>query len=134
MYCKYPDEVCANMTLYQGKIYCNNQNNFCSLHDEISSCDNDKEKTYMSKSVLIIDTPASCSECPLFFDSYTDMCCQASYNRTINYPYPKDFKQDWCPLKPVPDKYDVENITCDRDYDGEYEYGYNACIDEILEQ
>jgi len=85
----------------------------------------------MSKSILVINTPNSCAECPLFGDFYSDMTCKAN-RYGINYPYPKDFRQDWCPLKPLPEKCDMGNVVCDRDYDGDYEYGYNACIDEIL--
>jgi hypothetical protein len=86
----------------------------------------------MNKAILVIDMPDSCDKCPLFHGFYTDMTCSAN-NYSINYPYPKDFRQDWCPLKPVPEKYDMETaITRDFDYNGEFEYGYNQCIDEIL--
>lgn len=34
MYCKHPEEACCNMTFYGGKIYCDNINGFCHLHDE----------------------------------------------------------------------------------------------------
>ena len=54
----------------------------------------------MNKAILIIDMPESCDKCPLFHSFYTDMTCGAN-NYGINYPYPKDFKQDWCPLKPL---------------------------------
>ena len=84
----------------------------------------------MSKAILVIDMPESCDRCPLFHGFYTDMTCGAN-NYGINYPYPKDFRQDWCPLKPVPEKYNMD-APHDTDYDMEYEYGYNACIDEIL--
>ena len=87
----------------------------------------------MSKAVLVIDMPESCAKCPLFNDVYSDMCCRGLNNRGINYPYPKDFKQDWCPLKPMPEKYEIDKSKCsDPHYEFEYEYGYNACIDEIL--
>lgn len=88
----------------------------------------------MSKAILVIDMPESCDMCPLFHGFYSDMTCGAN-NYGINYPYPKDFKQDWCPLKPLPEKYDIEaerNKPHDRDYDWEFESGYNVCIDEIL--
>lgn len=52
----------------------------------------------MSKAILVIDMPESCDKCPLFFGRYTDMGCRSLNNRTIDYPYPKDFRQDWCPL------------------------------------
>lgn len=32
--CKHPEEVCCSMTLYHGKVYCDNANGFCQLHDE----------------------------------------------------------------------------------------------------
>ena len=88
----------------------------------------------MSKAILVIDMPESCDKCPLFHGFYTDMTCGAN-NYGINYPYPKDFIQDWCPLKLLPKKYDIEaerNKPHDRDCDWEFESGYNVCIDEIL--
>lgn len=86
----------------------------------------------MDKAILVINMPESCDECPLFGNHYSDLCCKALNNRGINYPYPADFRQDWCPLKPLPEKYDMECTVYDRDYSGDYEHGYNACIDEIL--
>lgn len=85
----------------------------------------------MNKAILVIDMPESCDKCPLFHGFYTDMTCGAN-NYGIDYPYPKDFRQGWCPLKPLPEKYDMECAVYDRDYSGDYEYGYNACINEIL--
>lgn len=61
----------------------------------------------MNKAILIIDMPESCDKCPLFHGFYTDMTCGAN-NYGIDYPYPKDFRQDWCPLKEVPDRKDVD--------------------------
>ena len=58
------------------------------------------------EAILIIDMPDSCSECPLFRDIYSDMCCSGLNKRTIDYPYPKDFRQDWCPLKEKTDERD----------------------------
>ncbi len=38
-----------------------------------------------------------------------------------------------CPLKSVPEKYDIDETKCsDPFYQFEFEYGYNQCIDEIL--
>ena len=88
----------------------------------------------MNKAILVIDMPDSCDKCPLFHGFYTDMTCGANHYG-INYPYPKDFRQDWCPLKQLPEKYDIEaekNKPHDRDCDWEFESGYNVCIDEIL--
>lgn len=70
----------------------------------------------MSKAILILDMPDNCEECPLFHNHYSDMCCGGLNNRTIDYPYPKDFRQEWCPLNKLPDK---EEATCESDeYDG----------------
>lgn len=53
----------------------------------------------MNGAILCLDkVPNSCSECICFSDHYSDMCCKAMNNRTINYPYPGDFRQEWCPL------------------------------------
>lgn len=68
---------------------------------------------FMSKSVLVIDMPDRC------------------YVRVI-YDSVHEVKPDCCPLREVPEKF-VMNIPHDKDYDGEYEHGRNACIDEILE-
>ena len=82
----------------------------------------------MNKAILVIDMPNSCKECPLFGGNYADMCCKGMNNRGINYPYPEDFRQDWCPLKPVPE-YCVYFGG-----DDDYADGYNACLEDILEQ
>lgn len=81
----------------------------------------------MSKAVLVMDMPSSCDECPLFDSHYSDMTCKAN-GRSINYPYPKDERQDFCPLRELPKK---KEIRLDHALH-EYESGYNACIDELL--
>jgi hypothetical protein len=99
----------------------------------------------MSKAILVIDMPESCDECPLFCGYYSDMYCKGIGNRGINYPYPKDFRQDWCPLKPMPEKIDVpdwdDSIKAKNEnaeevgmymYDRGHYRGYNICVDKIL--
>lgn len=84
----------------------------------------------MSKAVLVMDMPSSCDECPLFGSHYSDMTCKAN-GRSINYPYPKDERQDFCPLRDLPEK-----ITLWKGKSTNYQQGhrdfYNACIDELL--
>lgn len=58
-----------------------------------------ENKEGSNKAVLVIDVPESCAKCPLFGNHYSDMCCKASNNRSIDYPYPKNFRQSWCPLQ-----------------------------------
>lgn len=89
----------------------------------------------MNKAILVMDMPESCNKCPCFHGFYSDMYCGALNDRTIDYPYPEDFRQDWCPLNPFPEQYDIEaekNKPHDRDYNWEFEYGYNTCLQEIL--
>ena len=57
----------------------------------------------MSKAMLIMDMPSSCSNCPLLSDHYSDMCCKGAHNRSIDYPYPENSRQEWCPLEELPD-------------------------------
>lgn len=84
----------------------------------------------MSKVILVLEKPNSCSECPLFCGHYSDMCCGGLNNRTIDYPYPKDFVQAWCPLRELPN-YKDNDINNNRHETG-YVWGYNACLGEIL--
>ena len=82
----------------------------------------------MRKSILILDTPESCDECPLFGNHYSDLCCKALNNRGINYPYPKDFRQSWCPLRSVPQEQEIWY----EDERSDWERGYNNCVREIM--
>lgn len=97
----------------------------------------------MAKAMLIMDMPSSCDKCPLFSSHYSDMTCKANGNG-INYPYPMEVRQEWCPLRECPtkketktlseflkdgqDKKIVENFVAEEFM----KYGYNECIDEIL--
>lgn len=83
----------------------------------------------MDKVILIMDKPESCSVCPLFGGVYTDMVCNGN-GYVINYPYPKDFRQEWCPLKPLPEKLPEDCVS--NFYTG-LNIGWNICIDRILE-
>ena len=85
----------------------------------------------MSKAVLVMDMPNSCKECFLFGDHYSDMCCKGMHNRTINYPYPKDFKQDWCPLNPLPKEDNREHLL---EWSRGYQGGWNDCINAIYKE
>ena len=81
----------------------------------------------MNKAILVIDMPDSCDKCPLFHGFYADMTCGVNHYG-INYPYPKDFRQDWCPLKPAPEE---QLVWYDDDWSA-WERGYNSCLHEII--
>lgn len=86
----------------------------------------------MSKCVLVMDMPSSCVKCGLY--EYAISRCNATdkFQNDIS----EDFKPEWCPLKPMPEKVETFNCEelCDVDdwYDSGYNNGYNACIDELL--
>ena len=84
----------------------------------------------MSKAILVMDMPESCDKCLLFHGHYSGMNCGGLNNRGINYPYPKDFRQDWCPLKKLPDE--EENSDCFDEFEDGYAFGWNRCREEIL--
>lgn len=82
----------------------------------------------MNKAILVIDMPNSCDKCPLFNSFYSDMSCRGLNNRGIDYPYPEDFRQDWCPLMPAPE----EQMIWYDDGRSDWERGYNNCLREIM--
>lgn len=86
------------------------------------------------KSLLIIDTPKTCKECPcqLMF------VCVPADEDIDEYIDPNETKPDWCPLRPLPLKEKIKNkdefmetygwmqeVTTGMDV------GWNDCIDEI---
>ena len=95
----------------------------------------------MSKAMLIMDMPKCCAECVLYalHNSHISLECECRgtkiFNGYVNV-YPKidrkllNKKQDWCPLREVPEK--ESKSCCSDDYDDGYVDGYNTCIDEIL--
>lgn len=95
----------------------------------------------MTKAVLVIDMPESCDMCPLFCNHYSDMCCRGANDRGINYPYPNDFKQDWCPLVPMPEKKPFTGVDAikspfldkriDEAIHETASLAWNACLDQI---
>ena len=88
----------------------------------------------MNKSILVINTPDDCRECPLCGEDY--MTYRNYCRITNNYIRTMD-KPDWCPLKLVPEKYDIEaerNKPHDKECNWEFESGYNQCINEILDK
>lgn len=89
----------------------------------------------MSKSILVIDTPDSCSKCKIRFDDeYSNWCPYDNPEPNGVWQYVENgTKPNWCPLKPLPDKRDENGIWTMNGYiEDKYSDGYNACIDEIL--
>lgn len=79
----------------------------------------------MSKSILVIDTPECCAECPMIrheIDCITEDYCIKNGREIIRLGK----KPNWCPLKEIPEKYYPVSMN--------FECGWNSCIDEILKE
>ena len=91
------------------------------------------------KSILVIDTPKSCSECPCFCLYY---CLPTKKELGIAMSQ-MGIPINFCPLKPMPQElptpYMMRQIqiangiqTEKPPYTEDYQKGYNDCINEIL--
>lgn len=98
----------------------------------------------MSKSVLVIDTPENCYDCP-FGTAY---CGEIEYEGLCeladcldhdvilmteeHYDCESKSRPDWCPLKPMPEKKEyivpIDNVESQKDI---IAVGWNACVNEI---
>ena len=98
----------------------------------------------MSKSVLVIDTPENCYNCPFG----TEYCGSSNYDGSCElaeclgnimiliteeqYDYESKTKPDWCPLKPLPERKNFVNSTNGIEANANvYSAGWNGCIDAI---
>lgn len=85
----------------------------------------------MEKSVLIIDKPKNCLECPCIGTRGGEWCCEATgkpYTRSQEIMLKKyePFRPGFCPLREMPEyKMDWRAGS-----DG-YESGWNDCLDKI---
>lgn len=85
----------------------------------------------INKSILVFDTPKSCRECPCCICTEFDTYCGMS-DMQLEYDFEQCayVKPDWCPIKELPEKMEGDNSI--KYQWGDYEDGYNHCIDEIL--
>lgn len=99
----------------------------------------------MSKVILVMNDPKFCSNCPLaksrkhIITRKEHWLCGIGHNGEYgDWVYEpidmeSEIRPDWCPLKPVPEKYDVlAAIENNPNYDPSYDIGRNDCIDEII--
>ena len=78
-----------------------------------------KNNLHSSKSILVIDTPESCEECPLRSYSNLELICT---------PMRKGASDVVCPLKPTPTKMRTDGDDIEEE---SYWEGWNDCIDAI---
>ena len=84
------------------------------------------------KALFVMEMPESCDTCVFssvaydseLFDEGECYCIIKMKSDGIV----ERCKPDWCPLKPVPEKKPVVLDALDS-----FDYGWNACIDKILE-
>lgn len=57
----------------------------------------------MGKSVIIIDTPQRCIDCPFSDDDYIGLCCNVYTYKNISLNAAMAGKPDWCPLQKLPE-------------------------------
>lgn len=79
----------------------------------------------MSKAILVLDEmPQYCLACPFCYEKYHE----GSWCDLLNESVPQWKILELCPLKEAPE-YQFE---WNNDIAGDWERGYNACLDEIL--
>ncbi len=87
----------------------------------------------MSKAILVIDMPETCTRCNLCYDNYgCSYFCSATGNE-IKESIMNQSVQDWCPLKPAPNSCVYSGHPFDQ-YGNGFADGYNTCLEEILGQ
>ena len=94
----------------------------------------------MAKALLVMDIPECCADCCCgYFERYTkelNLVCGATGEDANNVGKP-----DWCPLRELPErKEEFELRECKGSVKGTWKVplienkGFNACLDEILEE
>ena len=83
----------------------------------------------MSKAVLVIDMPSCCDECFALDDRGDYPVCLITQEQ-LGYTFRiREQRMNKCPLQPMPEK----SLTGKSDYYqwGDWEDGWNACIDSL---
>lgn len=88
----------------------------------------------MSKAVLVMDMPESCSKCMFLYEFSGIKNCSlmnvmyGGASRLSQSNFTK-CRHDKCPMRPVPEKENDDNLM--DEYQDGYDDGWNACIDAI---
>ena len=88
----------------------------------------------MSKSILVIDIPSVCIDCPCHFAYDTGKVECGVNKKELLSDNIETYKPKWCPLKEVPQLRQVNPDPYCANKSDAYDSGYNACIREILEE
>ena len=82
----------------------------------------------MSKSILVMNTPEACIDCPCHFAEESGKVWCGKEKKELLADDIETYKPDWCPLKEIPRKKPDKAMGEWLDFN----CGYNACIHEIL--
>lgn len=91
----------------------------------------------MSKSILVIDTPKVCIDCPCHFADDAMIWCGKERKEILSDDI-ETFKPDWCPIRDLPTKkpkVKYHGNGCfgiNEAMKNSFNMGFNSCIDEIL--
>ena len=95
----------------------------------------------MSKSVLVMNTPENCYDCPfgtaycgeLEYVGYCELAGCLDYDVILmteeHYDCESKSRPDWCPLMDLPEKDNGDYLA--NTFDAGFVEGRNQCIDEI---
>lgn len=81
----------------------------------------------MNKAILVMDMPDGCFECNFCVELAAHDRCVAAGKSIFTIKKP-----DWCPLKELPEK--MEGYNSIKWQWGEYEDGWNHCIDCLIDE
>jgi hypothetical protein len=91
----------------------------------------------MSKAVLVMDMPESCSKCKFMYEFQETKKCQLM--NVLNNGASKlsqstftEKRHDWCPLRELPEKIPELKSGYEDLSTSIRRVGFNACLDEIL--
>lgn len=85
----------------------------------------------MSKAVVVIDIPNSCSTCKIVLPGIDGYYCPFEPILIANRSAMSK-RMDWCPLRPLPEKKKTRDAIQYRGLAEEYrKEGWNECLEEI---
>ncbi len=84
----------------------------------------------MRKSVLVIDTPEECMQCPLLTGA--DECIMQDDDTNFNADTLDEIMQT-CPLRSLPEKFENEKERKLGEFEPLFKIGWNKCLEKIAE-
>lgn len=87
------------------------------------------------KGYILTEIPVSCEECDLSCpEGNFGLICRAMMTTVDEDVVDEYSKPEWCPIKPLPEKYEVCGKYPQPGPVPSYRIGWNDCIDKITEE